>query len=157
DRGQGDDAGPHPRDRRARGPEEGPERDRAQAPGEPPAGGQGGHRGRPREEDRHPLPAGQRGRRPEARPGHGPEWRHRDAAGDPHRADAADVAPVPARPEGTPAVPAGFDWDLWLGPSRDRPYHPHYTHTNFRGWYEFGGGSLADMGHYSLWPLFQLL
>src|SRR3954465_7674837 len=29
--------------------------------------------------------------------------------------------------------------------------------TNFRGWYEFGGGSIADMGHYSLWPLFQLL
>jgi hypothetical protein len=25
----------------------------------------------------------------------------------------------------------------------------------FRGWYEFGGGSLADMGHYSLWPVFQ--
>ena len=38
-----------------------------------------------------------------------------------------------------------------------RPYHPNYTHTNFRGWYEFGGGSIADMGHYSLWPIFQLL
>ncbi|NWG13090.1 MAG: gfo/Idh/MocA family oxidoreductase, partial [Acidobacteria bacterium] len=37
------------------------------------------------------------------------------------------------------------------------PYHPNYTHTNFRGWYEFGGGSIADMGHYSLWPIFQLL
>ena len=42
-------------------------------------------------------------------------------------------------------------------PSLDRPYHPDYTHTNFRGWYEFGGGSIADMGHYSLWPIFQLL
>jgi hypothetical protein len=39
----------------------------------------------------------------------------------------------------------------------DRPYHPNYTHTNFRGWYEFGGGPIADMGHYSLWPIFQLL
>jgi hypothetical protein len=54
-------------------------------------------------------------------------------------------------------VPAGFDWNLWLGPSLDRNYHPNYTHTNFRGWYEFGGGSIADMGHYSLWPIFQLL
>jgi hypothetical protein len=36
----------------------------------------------------------------------------------------------------------------------DRPYHPHYTHAVFRGWYEFGGGALADMGHYSLWPVF---
>ncbi len=60
-------------------------------------------------------------------------------------------------PTDTPPVPEGFDWTLWLGPSRDRPYHPDYTHTNFRGWYEFGGGSIADMGHYSLWPIFQLL
>jgi predicted dehydrogenase len=60
-------------------------------------------------------------------------------------------------PADTPPVPAGLDWTLWLGPSLDRPYHPNYTHTNFRGWYEFGGGSIADMGHYSLWPLFQLL
>jgi predicted dehydrogenase len=63
----------------------------------------------------------------------------------------------PTLPTDTPSVPAGFDWSLWLGPSLDRPYHPNYTHTNFRGWYEFGGGSIADMGHYSLWPIFQLL
>lgn len=53
-------------------------------------------------------------------------------------------------------VPQGFDWQLWLGPSLDRPYHPHYTNAVFRGWYEFGGGAVADMGHYSLWPVFQL-
>lgn len=52
-------------------------------------------------------------------------------------------------------VPEGFDWDLWLGPSLDRPYSPHYTHAVFRGWYEFGGGSMADMGIYSLWPVFS--
>jgi hypothetical protein len=62
----------------------------------------------------------------------------------------------PARPTESPPVPEGFDWNLWLGPSLDRPYHPHYTHAVFRGWYEFGGGSLADMGHYSLWPVFRL-
>lgn len=58
-------------------------------------------------------------------------------------------------PTDRPPIPEGFDWPLWLGPSLDRPYHPHYTHAVFRGWYEFGGGSLADMGHYSLWPVFQ--
>ena len=57
-------------------------------------------------------------------------------------------------PADKPAVPAGFDWDLWLGPALDRPYHPHYTHTVFRGWYDFGGGSMADMGIYALWPVF---
>jgi hypothetical protein len=60
-------------------------------------------------------------------------------------------------PTDRPAVPKGLDWDLWLGPSLDRPYHPHYTHTVFRGWYEFGGGSMADMGIYSLWPVFATL
>ncbi len=60
-------------------------------------------------------------------------------------------------PTDRPPVPKDFDWDLWLGPSLPRPYHPHYTHAVFRGWYEFGGGSVADMGHYSLWPVFQEL
>jgi len=63
----------------------------------------------------------------------------------------------PTLPTDSPPVPKDFDWTLWLGPSLDRPYNPSYTHTNFRGWYEFGGGSIADMGHYSLWPIFQLL
>ena len=61
----------------------------------------------------------------------------------------------PTIPTDTPPVPEGFDWQLWLGPSLERPYHPHYTHAVFRGWYEFGGGALADMGHYSLWSVFR--
>jgi hypothetical protein len=62
-----------------------------------------------------------------------------------------------ALPADRPAVPPGFDWDLWLGPEADRPYHPTYTHAVFRGWYDFGGGSIADMGNYSLWPIFMAL
>jgi len=60
-------------------------------------------------------------------------------------------------PADRPPVPDGFDWDLWLGPEADRPYHPDYTHMVFRGWYDFGGGSMADMGHYSLWTVFRAL
>ncbi len=60
-------------------------------------------------------------------------------------------------PTERPPVPAGFEWDLWLGPALYRPYHPHYTHAVFRGWYDFGGGSIADMGNYSLWPIFMAL
>ncbi len=60
-----------------------------------------------------------------------------------------------SNPTDQPPVPEGFNWDLWLGPVPDRPYHPNYTHNVFRGWYEFGGGSIADMGHYSLFPLFR--
>ena len=62
-----------------------------------------------------------------------------------------------ALPVDRPPVPPDFDWDLWLGPERDRPYHPSYTHAVFRGWYDFGGGSIADMGNYSLWPIFMAL
>ncbi|MFN8207470.1 MAG: Gfo/Idh/MocA family oxidoreductase [Bacteroidales bacterium] len=61
------------------------------------------------------------------------------------------------KPADTPRVPKGFDWDLWLGPEAYRPYHPHYTNMVFRGWYDFGGGSMADMGHYSLWCVFNAL
>ena len=60
-----------------------------------------------------------------------------------------------AAPRDTPPVPDGLDWDLWLGPAQDRPYHPHYTHAVFRGWYDFGSGILGDMGHYSLCHVFD--
>ena len=60
-------------------------------------------------------------------------------------------------PAEKPPIPEGFNWDLWLGPVPDRPYHPDFTHNVFRGWYDFGGGSIADMGHYSLFPLFRTL
>ncbi|HET6556653.1 MAG TPA: Gfo/Idh/MocA family oxidoreductase [Prolixibacteraceae bacterium] len=62
----------------------------------------------------------------------------------------------PYLPEGRP-IPEGFDWQLWLGPSTDRPYSPDYTHTVFRGWYEFGAGCLADMGYYGFWKDWRLL
>ena len=60
-----------------------------------------------------------------------------------------------ANPSETPPIPSGFDWDLWLGPVPHRAYHPNFTHAVFRGWYDFGAGSIADMGTYSLWPLFM--
>ncbi len=50
------------------------------------------------------------------------------------------------RPTDTPPVPAGFDWDLWLGPVEFRPYHPDYAPFKWRNWWAFGGGSLADFG-----------
>lgn len=63
----------------------------------------------------------------------------------------------PDLPKDKPAIPDGFNWDLWLGPEKMRDYSPDYTHMVFRGWYDFGGGSMADMGHYSLWTVFNAL
>ena len=60
-------------------------------------------------------------------------------------------------PAGSPPVPEGFIWDLWLGPASERPYHPAYTHAVFRGWCDFGTGALGDMGHYSFHQIFKIL
>lgn len=50
------------------------------------------------------------------------------------------------RPAETPAVPAHLDWDLWLGPAPERPYHPNYLPVNWRAWWDFGSGALGDIG-----------
>ena len=39
-----------------------------------------------------------------------------------------------------------LDWDLWLGPAPYRPYHPIYAPFRWRGFWDFGTGSLGDMG-----------
>ncbi len=50
------------------------------------------------------------------------------------------------RPSETPAVPANLNWDLWLGPAPQRPYHPTYHPFAWRGWWDFGTGAVGDMG-----------
>ena len=50
------------------------------------------------------------------------------------------------RPSETPPVPSSLDWNLWLGPVRERPWHPAYAPVSWRGWRDFGTGALGDMG-----------
>ena len=50
------------------------------------------------------------------------------------------------RPTDRPAIPKTLDWDLWLGPVAERPYHPAYCPTLWRGWMDFGTGAMGDMG-----------
>jgi predicted dehydrogenase len=50
-----------------------------------------------------------------------------------------------ARPKETPAVPSYLHWDLFLGTAPVRPYHPVYHPHDWRGWWDFGTGSLGDM------------
>ena len=52
-------------------------------------------------------------------------------------------------PRETPPVPASLNYDLWLGPVAHRPYSPEYVPRDWRHWWAFGGGALADFGcHY---------
>ena len=61
------------------------------------------------------------------------------------------------RPTDTPRLPAQLDWDLWLGPVAERPYHPEYVPFKWRNWWAFGGGSLADFGcHFMDLPFWAL-
>lgn len=50
-----------------------------------------------------------------------------------------------ARPTEMPPVPEHVHWDLFLGTAPERPYHPVYHPHNWRGWWDFGTGSLGDM------------
>jgi len=54
------------------------------------------------------------------------------------------------RPEDTPAVPDGLDWDLWIGPAPMRPYHPAYHPRVWRCWWDFGCGMMGDRGVHTL-------
>ena len=42
-------------------------------------------------------------------------------------------------------IPAGLDWDLWLGPAKRREYNACYVPFKWRGWWDFGTGALGDM------------
>jgi predicted dehydrogenase len=61
------------------------------------------------------------------------------------------------RPKDTPPVPPNIHWDLWLGPAPERPYHPSYLPQNWRKWWDFGGGNIADMAcHHMDLPFWAL-
>lgn len=49
------------------------------------------------------------------------------------------------RPATSDPVPEGLDWNFWLGSAPARPYKNEIYHPGkWRGWYDFGGGSMAD-------------
>ena len=54
-------------------------------------------------------------------------------------------------------VPGELDYDFWLGPAPAKPYHPHRVHQTFRGYWDYDGGGLGDMGMHYLDPVQYLL
>jgi len=47
-------------------------------------------------------------------------------------------------------VPSELDWDLWLGPTRDREYAEGLAPKGWRAWWELGNGVMGDMGCHAL-------
>ena len=60
------------------------------------------------------------------------------------------------RPEGVP-VPPNLNYDVWLGPAPEKPYHPDVVHFNWRGLWDYGTGAMGDMGAHTfdqpIWAL----
>lgn len=74
-------------------------------------------------------------------------WSHKQWAG-----------PKEGRPAEPDAIPRGLDWDLWLGVAPERPYADKmYQPMNWRGWIDFGSGTLGDMGIHIFEPMVSTL
>lgn len=62
------------------------------------------------------------------------------------------------RPDRKDPVPAGLNWDLWLGVAAERPFLAHYYHPGeWRKRLDFGTGTFGDMGCHILDPVFMSL
>jgi predicted dehydrogenase len=53
--------------------------------------------------------------------------------------------------------PPELDYDMWLGPAPAKPYHWHRVHGSFRGYWDYDGGGLSDMGQHYLEPIHYAL
>jgi predicted dehydrogenase len=54
-------------------------------------------------------------------------------------------------------IPAELEWDLWLGPAQERPYHSFYLPGRWRGWVPFGNGTIGDWVCHVVDPVFWAL
>jgi predicted dehydrogenase len=53
--------------------------------------------------------------------------------------------------------PGGLDWDAWIGPAPYRDYHTDLHPHEWHGWYDFGNGSIGNMGCHVLDGVFWAL
>ena len=54
-------------------------------------------------------------------------------------------------------VPANLDYDMWLGPAPYKPYTSHRVHPTLRGYWDYDGGGLGDMGQHYIDPVQYML
>jgi predicted dehydrogenase len=46
----------------------------------------------------------------------------------------------------TEPPPSWLNWDLWLGPAPEQPYHANLVHYNWHWFWDFGNGELGNNG-----------
>ena len=54
-------------------------------------------------------------------------------------------------------IPEELDYNFWLGPAPYKPYNSHRVHESFRGYWDYDGGGLGDMGQHYLDPVQYIL
>lgn len=60
---------------------------------------------------------------------------------------AEDIVFVQNRPERSDPIPAGLNWDLWLGPAPERPFNNvYFPGPKWYRWWDFGNGTMSDLG-----------
>lgn len=70
-------------------------------------------------------------------------WQESEAAAN----AAKDIVFVQDRPATADAIPAGLDWDLWLGPAPERPFNNvYFPGPKWYRWWDFGNGTMSDLG-----------
>ncbi len=69
-----------------------------------------------------------------------------------------DIVFTSERPEGSSPIPSGLDWDLWLGPAPQRPFHEvYFPGPKWYRWWDFGSGTMSDLGsHWNDLPFWAL-
>jgi predicted dehydrogenase len=69
-------------------------------------------------------------------------WQSPEEAGKHH-----DIVAIQERPAAAQPVPKDLDWDVWLGPAPERPFHGVYVPgPKWYRWWDFGGGTMSDLG-----------
>jgi predicted dehydrogenase len=64
-----------------------------------------------------------------------------------HSAFKDQMVGLADRPKGSEPIPSGLDWDLWLGPAPERPFHSVYVPgPKWYRWWDFGSGTMSDLG-----------
>lgn len=69
-----------------------------------------------------------------------------------------DIVYVTERPSEAMTPPAFLDWDLWLGPAAERPFHEvYFPGPKWYRWWDFGNGTMSDLGsHWNDLPYWAL-
>ncbi len=88
------------------------------------------------------------------------DWFNAGLIGDVHTIYCYTDRPI--WPQGVPnptnssPIPAGLDFDLWLGTAPKREYFEGILPFNWRGWWDYGTGALGDMACHIMAPAFAV-